>query len=170
MSNKLRVIKPLTVTDAMLVSNAPETDYADWSATTAYALADRVVRTTTHRIYESLIANTAAEVVTLTIAAPCVVTLADHGFTAGTAIKFSTTGALPTGLVAGTVYYALTPAASTFKVSATVGGAAITTTGTQSGVHSVEGLLNYNKTPETDTTNWLEIGPTNRWKMFRNAH
>ena len=166
MSNKLRAIKPIPVVDAMLVSNVPETDYPEWSSTTAYALMDRVVRTTTHKVYESLIANPAVAVVTMTIAAPGVVTLADHGFAAGTAIKFSTTGALPTGLVVDTVYYVLTQAASTFNVAATVGGAAIATTGTQSGVHSVSGLLNYNKTPENDVTNWLEIGPTNRWKMF----
>ena len=39
----------------MLVdTNIPETDYAQWSSTTTYATGDRVIKTTTHKIYESL--------------------------------------------------------------------------------------------------------------------
>lgn len=75
---------------------------------------------------------------TVTIAAPGVISLASHGYLVGDIVSFSTTGALPTGLVANTNYF-VTPtsyAAGTFTVSATLGGAAITTTGTQSGVHT----------------------------------
>jgi hypothetical protein len=79
-----------------------------------------------------------AATVTITIASPCVVTLNSHGFAANQAVVFSTTGALPTGLTAGTTYYVRNPATNTFEVSATVGGASINTTGTQSGVHSVK--------------------------------
>lgn len=51
----LQVIKPLTITDAMLDStDVTEADYAAWSGATTYALADRVISTTTHKIYESL--------------------------------------------------------------------------------------------------------------------
>lgn len=56
----MKVIPPTTITDAMLTSStAPETDYAAWSAGTTYALSTeaapvRVIRTSTHRIYESL--------------------------------------------------------------------------------------------------------------------
>jgi len=50
----LLMIKPIEVTDSRLVStNVDETDYAAWSSATTYALGARVVRTTTHRIYES---------------------------------------------------------------------------------------------------------------------
>lgn len=42
---------------------------------------------------------------TITIAAPGVVSWTAHGLLAGTPVKFSTTGALPTGLTAGTTYY-----------------------------------------------------------------
>lgn len=72
------------------------------------------------------------DVVTITIAAPGVVTWPDgHGLEAGSPVIFTPTGGtLPTGLVAGTVYYVLaaglTP--TTFSVSATPGGAAIATT------------------------------------------
>jgi hypothetical protein len=75
---------------------------------------------------------------TITIAAPGVITLTAHGYAVNDAVVFSTTGALPTGLTAGTTYYVkTTPTADTFTVAATVGGAAITTSGTQSGVHTV---------------------------------
>ncbi len=74
--------------------------------------------------------------VTMTIAAPGVISWAGHTLVNGNAVKFSTTGALPTGLTAGTTYYVVGAASGTFSVSATPGGSAITTTGTQSGVHT----------------------------------
>ncbi len=78
-----------------------------------------------------------AGVVTITIASPGVVTWATHGLAANTKISFVTSGALPTGLVAGTIYFVKTVlTASTFTVSATAGGAVINTSGTQSGVHT----------------------------------
>jgi len=78
-------------------------------------------------------------VVTMTIATPGVLTWAAHGLAAGTAVVLATTGALPTGLIAGTIYYVSAspaPTANTFSLSATAGGAAITTSGAQSGVHT----------------------------------
>lgn len=51
----------------------------------------------------------------------------------GTAIVFNTTGALPTGLTIGTVYYVVNSTGLTFNVSATFGGTGIATSGTQSG-------------------------------------
>lgn len=78
-----------------------------------------------------------SSVVTMTIATPGVITWTSHGLAVDEPVKFSTTGALPTGLVAGTTYYVkTTPDADTFTVTATVGGSAITTSGTQSGVHT----------------------------------
>lgn len=67
--------------------------------------------------------------------AESVVTWADHGFTAGQPIVFSTDGTLPTGLTAGTVYYIISTGltAGSFSVSETPGGAAVTTTGAGSG-------------------------------------
>lgn len=57
----MRVIQPITVTDAVLISStAPETDHAAWAAGTAYNVGDRVIRTQTHRIYERLVAGTTA--------------------------------------------------------------------------------------------------------------
>jgi microcystin-dependent protein len=76
--------------------------------------------------------------VTTTIASPAVVTWSAHGLGAGDPIVFRTTGALPTGLAAGTVYYVIAAGltANSFQVSATPGGTAINTSGSQSGIHT----------------------------------
>lgn len=79
--------------------------------------------------------------VTMTIASPCVVTETGNIRADQDPIKFTTTGALPTGLVVGTQYYVKTPSGSTYNVSATAGGAAINTSGTQSGTHTVIGTI-----------------------------
>lgn len=82
----MSIIKPNVLTDAGLTSStAPENDFAEWAAATAYAVGAKVIRLSTHRIYERLVAGTTATA------------------------------------------------------------------------------------PESDTTNWLDIAPTNRWAMFDNA-
>lgn len=80
-----------------------------------------------------------ASTVTVTIASPGVFTLTAHGFNIGTPLYFSTTGALPTGLTAGTTYYVIAAGltANAFEVSTQVGGTAVNTTGSQSGTHTV---------------------------------
>lgn len=80
---------------------------------------------------------------TMTIATPAVVSEAGHGYVASDKILFRTTGALPTGVTAGTVYFvsATDLTADTFKFSATDGGAAIDTSGTQSGTHTLVSVL-----------------------------
>lgn len=71
---------------------------------------------------------------TVTIASPAVVTAVLRD---GTAVYLNTTGALPTGLVVGTVYYVVGSTGTTFNLSLTFGGAAINTSGTQSGSHTI---------------------------------
>jgi hypothetical protein len=97
---------------------------------------------------------TDSAVVTITIASPGVVTHTAHGFAADTPIVFSTTGALPTGLTAGTTYWVQNPTTDTYEVSATPGGGSINTSGTQSGVHTatrtVDGIVqSFDKLPST---------------------
>ena len=75
-------------------------------------------------------------VFTVTIATPGVLTTTLN-LANGTALVLNTTGALPTGLLVGTVYYVVGVSGSQFSLAATYGGAAITTTGTQSGTHSL---------------------------------
>jgi hypothetical protein len=70
---------------------------------------------------------------TISIATPAVVTSTSHGLANGKRVIFQTTGALPTGITANTVYFVVNAAANTFQISATSGGAAIATSGTQSG-------------------------------------
>jgi hypothetical protein len=87
-------------------------------------------------VFNDAVAAVAATV-TVTIAAPGIFTDTAHGLAVNTPVKFTTTGALPTGITAGTTYYVKTVVdANSYSVSATAGGSAITTTGTQSGVHT----------------------------------
>jgi len=74
--------------------------------------------------------------ITMTIATPCVVssTIILPNLSA---IIFQTTGALPTGLLVGTIYYTRYVSSTTFNLSLTPTGALINTTGSQSGVHSI---------------------------------
>ncbi len=52
------IIKPITVTDSVLTStNIAENDYAEWNSGTTYAIGDKVISVTTHRIYESVTAS-----------------------------------------------------------------------------------------------------------------
>jgi hypothetical protein len=83
---------------------------------------------------------TPTRTVTLTVAAPAVFTVSNHGFVAGSALRFTTTGALPTGLVADTTYFVISTGltTNTFQVSATLNGTAVATSGSQAGVHSVD--------------------------------
>jgi hypothetical protein len=75
-------------------------------------------------------------VASISIASPGVlsstITLID-----GEALSLTTTGALPTGLSVGTVYYVVNSTGTTCNLSTTYGGAAINTSGTQSGVHTI---------------------------------
>ena len=71
---------------------------------------------------------------TITIATPAVLT---GNIRNGTAVMLNTTGALPTGLDVSTIYYVVGSTGTTFNLSLTFGGAAIATTGTQSGTQSL---------------------------------
>ena len=83
---------------------------------------------------------------TVTIASPAVFSKTGHGLVAGDKIQLSTTGALPTGLSINTDYFVISAGltADAFQVSATAGGAAINTSGSQSGVHSLRPRVHIN--------------------------
>lgn len=157
------------MTDAVLAtSNVAETDHTAYSPTEIYTLGTRVrvVAANVHKIYESLTGKTAT--VTMTTSSPDIVTWVGHGLAVGTPVKFTTTGALPTGVVADTVYYVVSAGLTedAFEIAATPGGTPINTSGSQSGVHTATASANYNKDPATNPTVWLDAGATNRWKMF----
>ena len=76
--------------------------------------------------------------VTISIAAPGLITLpVGFSFPNGTTISFTSTGALPTGLVVGQVYFVVNSTGGTFNVATTIGGTAITTSGGQSGLQFI---------------------------------
>jgi len=114
----------------------------NWSARrdppTGWLRADgsAVSRTTYADLFAAI--SPALGVFTVNLASPAVFSQTAHGLLVGDAVFFTTTGALPTGLGANTLYYVVSvPTADTFTVSATRGGSAINTSGSQSGVHTV---------------------------------
>lgn len=82
--------------------------------------------------------TTVSATVTMTSASPAVITWTNHGLQNNAPVVFTTTGALYTGLTAGTTYYVLQAGltSSAFEVAATPGGAAINTSGSQSGTQT----------------------------------
>lgn len=163
----MKIIRPFIVTDASLVSsNVPETDYADWAAGTTYALGDiKQVATVFYTVV-------------MTVGVPCLITLSGNGFANGQIVIFSTTGTLPTGIVAGKPYYIVQRTINNFKVSLKKNGLPINTSGTQSGVHtasfgvhrvyeSLQGTNTGNKPWDTvNSAFWLDTAPTNKFAMF----
>jgi hypothetical protein len=97
-----------------------------------------ISRTTYSSLFSSIVQGVAT--FTVTIATPAVVTLAGHGFLSGDTMYLTTTGALPTGLSANTLYWVTRIDASTFNLSTTfanyLAGTKIATSGTQSGTHT----------------------------------
>jgi hypothetical protein len=76
----------------------------------------------------------APTVMTVTVASPAVVTLGVPAVN-GATVSFYSTGNLPTGITPGTIYYVINASGSTCNLATTPSGSAITTSGTQSGVH-----------------------------------
>lgn len=116
------------------VGTATDSNYANGAATSQLAAEYANLAADSYRsdIYEVGKNN-----VTITVATPAVITWVGHGLSVNAPIKFATSGALPTGITAGTTYYVKTVVSDdTFQISATQGGAAINTTGTQSGTHT----------------------------------
>jgi hypothetical protein len=76
-------------------------------------------------------------VVTIPIGAAAVIAVPNTCI-AGEQVFFNTTGALPTGLTAGTTYYVIAGglSAAGFEVSTAAGSTAVTTSGTQSGIQT----------------------------------
>lgn len=77
--------------------------------------------------------------VTMTIASPAVFSYTSHGLVDGDIVRFTTSGALPTGITAGTDYYVISAGltSNAFEVSTSNGGSAVNTSGSQSGTHTL---------------------------------
>jgi hypothetical protein len=89
---------------------------------------------------------------TIEIGASALCTFVGHCLLDNQAIRLSTTGTLPSGLAEDTTYYVIYVSADTFRLSATSGGSAITTSGTQSGTHTVNvgTAINYQEEGKAD--------------------
>lgn len=62
--NAIAIVAPISVTDTILdvsgsppATNVPEDDYPEWDSGTTYAQGDRVILTSTHKVYESLLSG-----------------------------------------------------------------------------------------------------------------
>lgn len=104
--------------------------------------------------------NTLGGAVTFTIATPCVATFSVL-LAEGTAVQFSTTGALPTGLSTATTYYLRNVDGATANLSATPTGLIINTSGTQSGTHSVSLLVDV-----PTKQNYILVSDTSRFVLL----
>lgn len=128
----------------LITALVPSGSIIEWGGKTAptnWLLCDgsNVSRTTYANLFSAL--NPLVGTLTVTIAAPAVVTLNNHGLQTGDQVYLTTTGALPTGLSTNTLYYAVRIDANTFNLATSranaVAGTKITTSGTQSGTHSL---------------------------------
>lgn len=164
----MRVAPSITINAANLISSTvsePSSGEAAWNSTAIYKAGDTVINPATHRAFISL--QGSQLVVAVSIASPAIVTWPNHGLAPGAPVVFTTTGALPSGLTAGTTYYVLADTVNTFKVAATIGGSAIATTGTQSGAHTATANPNIGHDPTTDSGLWWQdVGASNKWAMF----
>lgn len=106
--------------------------------------------------------NVEAQTFTVTIASPAVVTWAGlNDLPNGTPVKLATTGALPTGLNTTTTYFVVnagTDGLHKCRLSATLGGADINTSGSQSGTQTMQSptIFGYAGLPSDGTTFTLE--------------
>lgn len=110
--------------------------------------------------------------ITVTIAAPGVVTWTTHGFSSviPQPVVFTTTIALPTGITSGTVYYTVPSSvtANTFQIATSIANAyvptPITTSGSQSGAHTGTAGCALANTTAIDVTGLsLTAGDWNVW-------
>jgi hypothetical protein len=101
--------------------------------------------------------STPVAVTSISNASPAVVTYTAHGFVADDPVVFTTDGALPTGITAGTVYYVQGTGLSdnTFRLK-DAAGATINTSSAGSGTHSV--TANYSEVPSTDQWQFAQYG------------
>jgi hypothetical protein len=114
--------------------------------------------------------------VTITIAAPGVVTWSNHAITGACPVVFTTSGGLPTGITASTTYWVVPTSvtSNTFQIATTVAnalaGTSITTTGSQSGVQTGTGGSLLSTGTIADITGVaLSPGDWNCWGSVQNS-
>jgi hypothetical protein len=91
-----------------------------------------------------------------------------HGLANDTPVTFSSTGTLPTGITAGTVYYVINQTANDYQISTTVGGSAVGLSGTPTGTATAWADRASNVMSTTDIMGAQPTSGTSRnnWPMF----
>lgn len=144
-TDNVKTVSAKAIADSFIkTSIVPTGTILEWSARispTGFLNADgSAVSRSTYATLFSVIVPTRGEV-TISIATPGVVTLSTHGLVTGDAIYLTTTGALPTGLTANTLYYVVKVDANTFSLATSrtnaFAGTKINTSGSQSGTHTL---------------------------------
>lgn len=137
----------VTLTNIPLLTNSTYAWYQNFDTTNVKIKIYRTIANGTNAYYIGQVnnANVASQTATITIAAPGVVTVAAATVVTMATfapVVFTTTGALPTGITAGTTYYVTIASPTTFKISTSVANAVagvyVTTSGAQSGVHTIQ--------------------------------
>lgn len=95
-----------------------------------------------------------------------VITANTHGLSDGNILLMTSTGTLPAGLSANTIYYVRDATTNTFKVSTSVGGSAVDITDTGSGTHS---FYNSFKVPNAQGSVRIGKGQLTRTFTFLDA-
>lgn len=112
-----------TVSTVSLAITPPAASSNTQIATTGFvgnAISSAVTNIPVNLTDWSLSETNTAQAATITIATPAVVTVAAAPAN-GTAVAFTTTGALPTGVTAGTPYYVFNSASTTYNLATTLG-------------------------------------------------
>lgn len=120
-------------------------------------------------IFQTLSTNAtetvAINTVTISIASPGVVSWTGHGLQRGQAVRFATTGALPTGITAATTYFVSGAglAADSFELSTSyanaLAGTSLNTSGSQSGTQTIS-VLGSQTLTVTLLAHGLSVGDT----------
>lgn len=165
----MKIIRPVPITDANLTSSnqaALDSGISAYNSGTTYAQGDLAI------------VNSPSATVTISQAAPAVITWNAHYMTEKTPVVFTTDGVLPTGITAGRAYFIHSIIdANRFRISASIGGAPIVTTSAGSGTHTCTASTHflYESLQAGNTGNvprvpesvwWVKVSSTNRWAMF----
>nr|WP_315249325.1 hypothetical protein [uncultured Duganella sp.] len=158
------ILDPVVVTDDVLISTNVPAENPQFDLAAVYGPGDRVNSdaTNAHFVYQQLKGDRST--VTLTLGSPGTVNWPAHGKANGQAVKLTTTGALPSGAVAGTTYYVVNAGGGTLQLAATPGGSAISFAGSQSGTHTI--TANDIGKAVTDENYWVKVSATNARMMF----
>lgn len=157
---KLDSVRYVKAGDAIDIYKAgTSTKLYDLTVATVDKVRNVITVTPESRTFATSDVNTTTEVITITGA---------NTFPTGTPIKFSSTSAVPAGLVAETIYYAINVSSTTIKVATTLDNAllgnAINLTSTGTGTHTVRMSYVFSDNDEI----WLD-GTKGKLNLFWNT-